>query len=175
VWQDSRARLVAFPSDQKDIAARQPSDTLSWLPVAFRAPRHKNKNKRLALGKNQINRLGIAMTIYVDDAYLKHRKSIFCHLVGDDPKELHDMAVRITLPRRLFKGDHYEVCLKRRPLAVAAGAVEIGKGDAAILLTELRRTGRMPALLELPLIRARRLRDAQRRAEAREAWREMHL
>ncbi len=48
------------------------------------------------------------------------------HLVSDSSiEELHDFAQRISLPRRLFDEDHYDVPEERYAEAVTAGATEV--------------------------------------------------
>ncbi|WP_068251790.1 DUF4031 domain-containing protein [Janibacter corallicola] len=48
------------------------------------------------------------------------------HVVSDASlEELHDFAERISLPRRLFDEDHYDLPEERYEEAVAAGAREV--------------------------------------------------
>ena len=65
------------------------------------------------------------MTVYVDDMRAPFRRMVMCHMIADGDGELHDMADRIGVARRWYQGDHYDICLAKRELAVAAGAVEI--------------------------------------------------
>lgn len=53
-----------------------------------------------------------------------------CHMVADTPDELLQMADRIGVARRWLQHagtwrEHFDICLSRRKLAVAAGAREI--------------------------------------------------
>lgn len=79
------------------------------------------------------------MAVYVDDMRCPVGRLILCHMVGDSEPELHAMADRIGLPRRYWDGDHYDICLAKRKLAVKAGAIEITKRQAARLLRIERR------------------------------------
>jgi hypothetical protein len=68
--------------------------------------------------------------IYVDDMRASYARMRMCHMVADTPEELDAMADRIGVARR-WKQDagthreHYDICLAKRKLAVAAGAQEI--------------------------------------------------
>jgi hypothetical protein len=91
-----------------------------------------------------------------------------CHMIANDTAELHAMADRIGVARRWFQGDHYDIALSKRRLAVAAGATEISWREAGLMMGIVRRGGRMPlpemAEAELTriweLIRFRDLNDA---------------
>jgi Protein of unknown function (DUF4031) len=65
------------------------------------------------------------MTVYVDDMRARFGRMVMCHMIADTEAELHDMAARIGVERRWYQGDHYDIALAKRALAVAAGAVEI--------------------------------------------------
>jgi hypothetical protein len=58
------------------------------------------------------------------------------HMIADTPEELHAMADRIGIARRWFQADHYDVCLRKRALAVEAGAIEVSMREL------VRRLGR---------------------------------
>ena len=70
-----------------------------------------------------------AMTVFIDDMYRyaigQFRGMRMSHMIADDEVELHAMADHIGMHRRWYQGDHYDVPLDRRSLAVAAGAVTI--------------------------------------------------
>ena len=65
------------------------------------------------------------MTIYVDTMRAKYGRMIMCHMVADNEEELHAMADRIGVARKWYQGDHYDICLAKKKLAIAAGAKEI--------------------------------------------------
>lgn len=53
-----------------------------------------------------------------------------CHMIAESPEELLDMADRIGVARKWIQAagtyrEHFDICLKKRALAVQAGAVEI--------------------------------------------------
>ena len=78
------------------------------------------------------------MTVYVDDMRARFRDQIMCHMIGDTEAELHEMAARIGIARRFYQGDHYDVTLDRRALAISLGAREITWRECS-LMTVLRR------------------------------------
>lgn len=78
------------------------------------------------------------MTVYVDDMRARFRDCIMCHMIADTEEELHAMAERIGIARRWYQGDHYDVSLERRALAVTYGAREITWRQCS-LMTVLRR------------------------------------
>lgn len=69
------------------------------------------------------------MTTYVDDMYLypmgQFGRMKMCHMASDDIDELHVMADLIGVDRKWFQGDHYDISISKRKLAVRYGAVEI--------------------------------------------------
>lgn len=67
-----------------------------------------------------------------------------CHMIGDTEEELHAMADKIGVARKWYQGDHYDIALSKRALAVEAGAVEITLRQAGMMAGTQRRTGRMP-------------------------------
>jgi hypothetical protein len=78
------------------------------------------------------------VTVYVDDMRAAFRGHIMCHMIADTEEELHAMAERIGIARRWYQGDHYDVTLDRRALAVEYGAREITWRHCS-LMTVLRR------------------------------------
>jgi uncharacterized protein DUF4031 len=55
---------------------------------------------------------------------------LWCHMVSDEGfDELHDFARRLSIPRRRFQGDHYDLHAELRARAVAMGAVEVQSGE----------------------------------------------
>ena len=70
------------------------------------------------------------MAVYVDDMRAQFGRMIMCHMVADSSDELHKMATRIGVARRWCQypdtwKEHYDICLSKRRLAVAAGALEV--------------------------------------------------
>lgn len=87
------------------------------------------------------------MSVYVDNMRAPYGRLIMCHMIADTDEELHAMADRIGVARKWHQAppkassSHYDICLSKRALAVAAGAVEITWRQAAIL-TQAKRMRR---------------------------------
>lgn len=76
------------------------------------------------------------MPVYVDDMW-KHPMGKFgrmkmSHMIADTEEELHAMADWLGLDRVHYQGDHYDISLGYRGLAVLHGAVEITMRELAI-------------------------------------------
>lgn len=67
------------------------------------------------------------MTVYVDDMRAPYGRMMVCHMVADGEDELHAMAGNIGIARKWHQGEHYDICLAKRALAVDLGAVEISR------------------------------------------------
>ena len=85
------------------------------------------------------------MAVYVDRFRTPYGRMVMCHMLADTVAELHAMADRIGVDRKHFQlgtrhGDvpHYDICMAMRRLAVAAGAIEIGRRETAALMRKLR-------------------------------------
>lgn len=79
------------------------------------------------------------MTVYVDDMRAPFGRMIMCHMIGTDEPELHKMAATIGVARRWYQGDHYDIALAKRALAVKAGAVEVTRSELGKLVIQQRR------------------------------------
>lgn len=82
------------------------------------------------------------MTVYVDNMRARYRGMVMCHMIADGDDELHAMADKIGVKRKWFQGDHYDICLAKRALAVEAGAVELSRMDLGRKVVERRRAQR---------------------------------
>jgi hypothetical protein len=86
------------------------------------------------------------MPCYVDavrdypDAGLRFTR--FCHLLADARPELHAMADRLGIPRRLFQDHpwrwHYDLPEHLRGDALENGAIEVGMHEVGALLRRRR-------------------------------------
>ncbi len=85
--------------------------------------------------------------IYVDDMHLTSMGGFgrmkMSHMLGDSEDELHAMADRIGVARKWYQGDHYDIAMSKRALAVAAGAVEVTLRQMAKMSYIRRRTGKL--------------------------------
>lgn len=70
------------------------------------------------------------MAVYVDDMRAPLGRMIMCHMLADTEAELHKMAADIGVARKWFQGDHYDIALSKRRLAVRLGAKEITQREA---------------------------------------------
>jgi Protein of unknown function (DUF4031) len=70
------------------------------------------------------------MSAYIDSAYRPFGRMSMCHMIADSREELDAMAQRIGVQRKWIQKagtvyEHYDICMAKRKLAVAAGAIEI--------------------------------------------------
>jgi hypothetical protein len=84
------------------------------------------------------------MTVYVDDMY-RHPIGRFgrmkmSHMIADTDDELHAMADKIGVMRRWFQGDHYDISITKRELAIQHGARAITLKQCACMAA-LRKRG----------------------------------
>lgn len=84
------------------------------------------------------------MTVYVDDMRAGYGRMRMCHMLADSDEELHAMADKIGVARRWHQypgtiKSHYDICLSKRSLAVAHGAVEITMRETGEILRARRR------------------------------------
>lgn len=79
------------------------------------------------------------MTVYVDDMRAKLGRMVMCHMIADNVEELHKMANLIGVSRKWFQGDHYDICLSKRTMALHAGAVEVTRREMVPLWIALQR------------------------------------
>jgi uncharacterized protein DUF4031 len=85
------------------------------------------------------------VTVYVDDMRAAFGRMIMCHMIADTEAELHAMADRIGVARKWFQrkpsGDHYDIALSKRRLAVQFGAREITLRQCAMMCANRRVDG----------------------------------
>lgn len=68
--------------------------------------------------------------VYVDNMRAPFGRQIMCHMVADTTHELLHMAATIGVQSKWIQEagtsrEHFDICLSKRALAVAAGAKEI--------------------------------------------------
>lgn len=81
------------------------------------------------------------MTVYVDNMRAPYGRMLMCHMIADADDELHAMAACVGIARRWFQGDHYDICLAKRALAIKAGAVEVTMRQLGCMVIRRRATG----------------------------------
>lgn len=83
------------------------------------------------------------MTVYVDDMRAPFGRMIMCHMTADTEEELLAMArkIGVAVKWHQYPGthkSHFDICLSKRALAVAAGAKEVTQREDAIRRLNLR-------------------------------------
>ena len=79
------------------------------------------------------------MTILVDEARWPWRETLWCHLVSDDNLgELHEFAGRLGMRRVGFQGDHYDIDIDMRDVAISLGATP---ADSRDMIRRMRAAG----------------------------------
>ncbi len=81
------------------------------------------------------------MAVYVDSAYIPYRRMIMCHMLADSVDELHEMAGKIGVRLSWYQPKstpHYDVCKKKRALAVRYGAIEIDRRKVVEIIRKHR-------------------------------------
>lgn len=81
--------------------------------------------------------------IYVDDMRAPYGRLIMCHMIADTDDELHSMVDKIGVQRKWFQGNHYDIALSKRALAIENGAVPITMRQCAAMLARKRKTGEL--------------------------------
>lgn len=107
------------------------------------------------------------MTVYVDDMRATFGRLIMCHMIADTDAELRAMAAKIGVDQKWHQGDHFDIALTKRALAVKNGAVEITMRQAAAM-TYLRRVGAPMGEPITAVIRMKAYLDERRRRDV--AW-----
>lgn len=88
------------------------------------------------------------MTVYIDDMYRypigQFRNMKMSHMIATTEEELHAMADRLGLKRSWYQGDHYDVSLFKRDLAIRYGAVPIEYKTCALMCAVRKMGGALP-------------------------------
>lgn len=89
------------------------------------------------------------MAVYVDIAIWERHDRRWCHLLADEPGELHAFAVILGLERRRFQSrparpwvDHYDIDEDRRRRALELGAIELTRAEVCELIARKRAAAR---------------------------------
>lgn len=84
------------------------------------------------------------MTVFVDDMKAPFGRMVMCHMIAHTDAELHAMADRIGIARKWFQGDHYDIALSKRALAVRFGAHQITWRQCGCMAAVVRMGFAMP-------------------------------
>jgi len=71
------------------------------------------------------------MSVYIDDYAAPFGRMLMCHMTADTDQELYDMADKIGIQRKWKHGNHFDVCLSKKKLAIEKGAIEITLDEIA--------------------------------------------
>jgi hypothetical protein len=77
--------------------------------------------------------------VYVDDFKAPLGQKLMCHMIADTTEELYAMVDKIKVPRKYIQNFgrynvHFDICMAKRKLAVAAGAKEITSRELVRIL-----------------------------------------
>jgi hypothetical protein len=78
------------------------------------------------------------MAVYVDDMQANYGRMKMCHMLADTDIELRDMAKKIGVQQKWHQGDHFDICLAKRELAIQQGAIEVTQREAVLIRKSLR-------------------------------------
>lgn len=83
------------------------------------------------------------MPVYVDDMRAEFGRMVMCHMIADSTQELLAMARKIGVADKWMQKrgsvyEHFDVCMAKRKLAVAAGAIEITQRQTALKIRAKR-------------------------------------
>ncbi|WP_035429343.1 DUF4031 domain-containing protein [Asticcacaulis sp. AC466] len=86
------------------------------------------------------------MAVFIDDMYrhaIGHFRGMqMSHLIADTEVELHALAQVIGMKREWHQGDHYDIPLHKRTLAIEAGAIAITYRQCGMMRRRHRIEGR---------------------------------
>ncbi len=87
------------------------------------------------------------MAVYVDDMTARLGRMTMCHMIADTTDELIAMAVAIGVKTKWLQkagtgNEHFDICLAKRKLAVAQGAVELTQRELAMRCIERLRAAK---------------------------------
>lgn len=79
------------------------------------------------------------MAVIVDSVQIPYRGMLMCHMMADTTEELLAMADKIGVQRKWIQypgtpKEHFDICLSKRNLAVAAGAKEVGHKEIVAMM-----------------------------------------
>jgi Protein of unknown function (DUF4031) len=82
------------------------------------------------------------MTVYVDSAANRFRGMLMYHMIADTLEELHAAADRIGVTKNWWHAaahfPHYDICESKRALALANGAVAVGRREFVKVIRRIR-------------------------------------
>jgi hypothetical protein len=79
--------------------------------------------------------------VYVDNAKIEYGQMFMFHMIADSTEELNKMADTIRVSRKHIQNkgkynEHFDICLSKKKLALAAGAKEISSRELVAILKQ---------------------------------------
>lgn len=76
------------------------------------------------------------MSVYVDNMQADFGNMKMCHMIADSTEELLSMCDKIGVQRKWIQkpntaNEHFDICLSKRKIALANGAIEISLRELA--------------------------------------------
>ena len=89
------------------------------------------------------------MSVYVDDMKAQFGRMIMCHMMADTSLELEAMAKKIGVANKWKQKqakpeEHFDICMAKKALALAAGAIQIDSRKMVDLIRAKRLSFRVP-------------------------------
>lgn len=113
------------------------------------------------------------MTVYVDDmhkySFGRYRGMRMSHMIADTDDELFAMVDKIGVNRKWYQGDHFDICMSKRALAIKHDAIEVTTRELAAMCF-CKHAGRMykspaDAIAQMVTIRRERANGTQKAKE----------
>jgi Protein of unknown function (DUF4031) len=79
--------------------------------------------------------------VYIDNFNAPFQRMIMCHMIADTTEELLAMVDKIGVQRKWIQDagtayEHFDICLQKKRLAIAAGAKEISIRELGEMLNK---------------------------------------
>lgn len=79
------------------------------------------------------------MAVYIDDFNAPFGRMKMCHMIADTTEELLEMVDKIGVQRKWIQhagayGEHFDISLGKKALAIENGAIELGARDLARMM-----------------------------------------
>lgn len=84
------------------------------------------------------------MAVYIDDFRSPFNGMVMCHMIADTTEDLLAMVDRIGVKREWIQKagthrEHFDICLSKRRMAVAEGAIEVSSKNLARIMNDKKK------------------------------------